>query len=501
MLNVLLLVMLMQGCGSGGNGSFSINALDDLVKIDEDSGTVNISILANDKFLRDLPYSVLLGEAQNGLVSISDSHDLSYTPASNFNGSEVITYTLLQENKQVSANIIITVNPVNDAPIFSSTNFSVYENEVSVGTVTASDVDGDTLVYSIAEGVDGFLFNIDPESGVLNFVTAPNYEVPLDNDNNNAYEVGILISDGFIDTSSQININVLNLSNWYKGNTHTHSEFSFDSQSPLEDLMAWYKENQYSFVVVTDHNYFTDLYSLNSLTHDRTNLVDDSFILIPGEELTARTNHVNGLNISYLLSPSEEISDNFHEIIIANGLAQLNHPYESQIGAPEIVNSVQGIQVPLFIEIFNSVTDTKFLPASPSEDLWDAVLSTGTKMWGVAVDDSHTPIDGPFPPGGGFIYVDADSLDITSIMAAMNEGRFYASSGATISNFLYDRSKYSVETSVMSNIKFIGAEGVILKEVNSTFAEYEFTGNEQYIRARIESESGVAWTQPVFVNN
>jgi hypothetical protein len=86
-------------------------------------------------------------------------------------------------------------------------------------------------------------------------------------------------------------------------------------------------------------------------------------------------------------------------------------------------------------------------------------------------------------------------------MAAMNEGRFYASSGATISNFLYDRSKYSVETSVMSNIKFIGAEGVILKEVNSTFAEYEFTGNEQYIRARIESESGVAWTQPVFVNN
>lgn len=427
MLKVLLLVILMQGCGSGksvGDGSFSISALDDLVTIDEDSGTVNISILANDIFLRDLPYSVVLGEAQNGLVSISESHDLSYTPTSNFNGSEVITYSLLQENKQVSAKIIITVDPVNDAPISSITNFSVYENEVSVGTVTASDVDGDTLAYSIAGGVDGFLFNMDSESGVLDFITAPNYEVPLDNDNNNAYEVEILISDGFIDTISQININVLNLSNWYKGNTHTHSEFSNDSLSPIEDLMAWYKENQYSFVVVTDHNYFTELYSLNSLIEDGTNLVDDSFILVPGEELTAQTNHVNGLNISHLLSPSEDIAENFHAIIGANGLAQLNHPYATQIRVPEIVDSVQGIQAPLFIEIFNSNTDTIFLPALPSEDLWDAVLSTGTKMWGVAVDDSHTSIDGRYPPGGGFIYVDADSLDITSIMAAMNEGRF-----------------------------------------------------------------------------
>ena len=53
----------------------------------------------------------------------------------------------------------------------------------------------------------------------------------------------------------------------------------------------------------------------------------------------------------------------------------------------------------------------------------------------------------------------------------------------------------------MSNIRFMWAEGVILKEVNSTFAEYEYAGNEQYVRARIESDSGVAWTQPVFVKS
>jgi hypothetical protein len=82
----------------------------------------------------------------------------------------------------------------------------------------------------------------------------------------------------------------------------------------------------------------------------------------------------------------------------------------------------------------------------------------------------------------------------------MNEGRFYASTGATINNFSYDLSEYTVEASVISNIRFIGSEGAILKEVNALSAVYEYLGNEQYVRARIESEQGVAWTQPVFID-
>jgi len=39
---------------------------------------------------------------------------------------------------------------------------------------------------------------------------------------------------------------------WYKGNLHTHSWWS-DGSHPPEMVAAWYKENGYHFLVVTDH--------------------------------------------------------------------------------------------------------------------------------------------------------------------------------------------------------------------------------------------------------
>ncbi len=40
---------------------------------------------------------------------------------------------------------------------------------------------------------------------------------------------------------------------WFKGNLHTHSWFS-DGDSPPEMVAAWYKENGYDFLAMTDHN-------------------------------------------------------------------------------------------------------------------------------------------------------------------------------------------------------------------------------------------------------
>ena len=389
---------------------------------------------------------------------------------------------------------------VNDAPVITSTNFSVNENVRSVGFVNAADPNGDVLTFSIMGGADSHLLDIDFETGLLEFLEDPDYEMPLDHNGDNYYKIEVSVSDGFITTTSPIAVQVLNLSSWYKGNTHTHTEFSRDSVTPQEDIVFWYKEHGYSFVVVTDHNYFSKLSTLNTLSHEGNDLVDDSFILIAGEELTHETNHVNGLSISYFLEPSEDIGVNFHNVVSANGLPQLNHPHAWNISAAEIVNAANGIKVPLFIEMYNSVTDTITELGFPGENLWDSVLSSGTEMWGVAVDDSHTMPGGIQPPGGGFIYVDADALDIDSILAGMNQGRFYASTGATIKNFSYDRSEYTVEASVISNIKFIGFAGAILQEDNALSAVYEYLGNEQYVRARIESEQGVAWTQPVFID-
>jgi hypothetical protein len=49
-------------------------------------------------------------------------------------------------------------------------------------------------------------------------------------------------------------------------------------------------------------------------------------------------------------------------------------------------------------------------------------------------------------------------------------------------------------------IQFIGQGGRVLKEAVSSPAQYDITGSEGYVRARILDSNGrMAWTQPVFV--
>ena len=43
---------------------------------------------------------------------------------------------------------------------------------------------------------------------------------------------------------------------WYKGNTHTHTVNS-DGDSTPDDVVRWYREHRYQFLVLTDHNFLT----------------------------------------------------------------------------------------------------------------------------------------------------------------------------------------------------------------------------------------------------
>jgi len=40
---------------------------------------------------------------------------------------------------------------------------------------------------------------------------------------------------------------------WWKGNTHTHTLWS-DGDAPPEHVIRWYVENDYDFLVLSDHN-------------------------------------------------------------------------------------------------------------------------------------------------------------------------------------------------------------------------------------------------------
>ncbi|RVT82509.1 tandem-95 repeat protein, partial [Inhella crocodyli] len=101
-----------------------------------------------------------------------------------------------------SSTVTVSITGTNDAPVITSDGggdtaaLNVAENTTAVTTVTSTDVDtGDTRSYAIAGGADAARFTIDPTTGALRFVTAPNREAPTDADGNNVYEVQVRVTD------------------------------------------------------------------------------------------------------------------------------------------------------------------------------------------------------------------------------------------------------------------------------------------------------------------
>jgi len=93
-----------------------------------------------------------------------------------------------------------TPTPSNQAPaISSSATFSAAENQTSIGSVTASDPDGNSLTYSIS----GTEINIS-STGVLTFASAPDYETK------NSYTATVTVSDGSLSATQEITVSITN---------------------------------------------------------------------------------------------------------------------------------------------------------------------------------------------------------------------------------------------------------------------------------------------------
>ena len=129
-------------------------------------------------------------------------------------------------------------------------------------------------------------------------------------------------------------------------------------------------------------------------------------------------------------------------------------------------------------------------------------------MYGIAVDDAHTFKQPGNPavagPGRGWVMVRAERLEARAILQALEEGRFYASTGVELADYVATNRAMTVtvkqDTWAKYRIQFIGKGGRILHEALDSPAEYVFRGDETYVRAKvIESNGRVAWCQPVLV--
>ena len=99
----------------------------------------------------------------------------------------------------------------NNPPVIdsSTTTYSVLENQTSAFTVSASDADGDTLTYSISSGADSALMNINT-TGVVTFISSPDFEAPSDANTDNNYQITVTVSDGTLSDSENFTVTVTN---------------------------------------------------------------------------------------------------------------------------------------------------------------------------------------------------------------------------------------------------------------------------------------------------
>lgn len=314
---------------------------------------------------------------------------------------------------------------------------------------------------------------------------------------------------------------------WLKGQTHVHSGNSSDSNTPPADVVRYYAEHGYDFIVFTDHNRVTRMPSAGSMQ------------VIAGAELTQNLPvcdppaagvqgcnlHMNALFagpdaprvISFPVVGSLARIDVYQRALDVTrasfALAQLNHPNFRWGADAEIVTELARRGVKL-MEIANGSGDCDDAGDAnhPStEALWDHALTAGQTLYGVATDDAHHYYDADavrsrgeptYEGNRGWVMVRA-ARNPQAIVAALQAGDFYASTGVRLRNVETSTAAMEIdvapETPGDCDFVFIGSGGRELARTRGRTAKLSFSGlASDYVRAVVMDGSGhKAWLQPI----
>jgi hypothetical protein len=144
------------------------------------------------------------------VIPVANVGTLVFTPPPDANGAGYASFTFSVKDAGVPPGplfdlvpntMTIDVAPVNDLPVVTSHGglaavpLTVAENTTGVTTVTATDIDGQPLAFSVG-GTDAARFSIDAVTGVLTFNPAPNFEAPADSGADNVYDLVVRVDDG-----------------------------------------------------------------------------------------------------------------------------------------------------------------------------------------------------------------------------------------------------------------------------------------------------------------
>jgi VCBS repeat-containing protein len=193
--------------GAGGTSTASVSltvnpendapvAVDDTAILNEDASAV-IDVLANDSDLDGIALSVdSVTQPDHGTVAINADGTVTYTPEANYNGADSFTYTVSDGAGGLStASVSLTVNPENDVPVAVDATAVLDEDTAFAGQLSASDIDGDSLEYSLSD--QGA-----PEHGTVAINADGSYTYTPDGDYSGTDSFTFTVDDGAGGTSS-----------------------------------------------------------------------------------------------------------------------------------------------------------------------------------------------------------------------------------------------------------------------------------------------------------
>jgi hypothetical protein len=323
------------------------------------------------------------------------------------------------------------------------------------------------------------------------------------------------------------------MSDWFRGNTHAHTELCGHADSSPETVAGWYLDNGYHFATLSEHNFFIDPAHV-ALPADRR----PDFILVPGEELTTPGVHMTSLNVEGLVShdapgpPADVIDCLSRRVREAGGVPVANHPnFVWQL----TVDDLRPQRHCRHFELYNghpACNNDGDADHLSTEAMWDILLTDGNVSYAVASDDAHNFAAWGADrsnPGRGWVMVRAEALTPDKVTAALDAGHFYASSGVFLHDVMIEPDEYRVVVDIDATrdeicreraagqrvpdgypagltVEFVGPGGTVLERSHGTTASHPRTPDHTYVRARVTwvepgSASGIgyrAWAQPAF---
>ncbi|MBQ8092772.1 MAG: CehA/McbA family metallohydrolase [Clostridia bacterium] len=279
---------------------------------------------------------------------------------------------------------------------------------------------------------------------------------------------------------------------FYKANFHCHTTESDGHLSPAA-VADFYKNAGYDILALTDHR---------KVTH----ISRDDLLMVPGIEidyrLTGQWVHILGLGMN------DEITDRWNRfgtpqegidlIRSLGGIAVLAHPAWS-LNTPAFMRSLTGLSG---VEIWNSVST---LPLNgdraDSSSLLDVTWASGGELLPVfANDDSHQY---ETEAGVAATMVQAEELSFSSVMRALKDGHFYATTGPEIHQIeIKNYQELIVSCSPAESVIFYSdcpwAEGRSIIKPGMTECNYFIQKSDHFVRIEVRDKAGrKAWSAPI----